>query len=259
MFKTDAIKREARKQAWKNDSFNPFRKINRAGTNADVEKGNGVVEGQQQKPPPLVNVASGPGYKSPQDGDFNRIQGEKQEESVAQAQETGMTDAKAEEVQPEPGRTSDPDSGSTAIEKDSTRSPVAQPKARRRFLRNPWKKDEEFVGEVDGEEEKPRKQPWYKGKELKHEPFTVRNQIHATILNSWINVLIIAAPVGIALHFAKVDGTIVFVVNFIAIIPLAAMLSFATEEIALHLGETLGGLLNASFGYARTLFSSYSN
>lgn len=58
-----------------------------------------------------------------------------------------------------------------------------------------------------------------------------------------------AAPVGIALHFAKVNDVVVFVVNFIAIIPLAGMLSYATEEIALRTGEVLGGLLNASFGY----------
>lgn len=57
------------------------------------------------------------------------------------------------------------------------------------------------------------------------------------------------APVGIALHFAKVNDVVVFVVNFIAIIPLAGMLSYATEEIALRTGEVLGGLLNASFGY----------
>ena len=56
------------------------------------------------------------------------------------------------------------------------------------------------------------------------------------------------APVGIALHFAKVDDVIIFVVNFIAIIPLAGTLSYATEEIALRTGEVLGGLLNASFG-----------
>lgn len=39
-----------------------------------------------------------------------------------------------------------------------------------------------------------------------------------------------------------------FSLNFIAIIPLAAVLSFATEEISTPLGETLGGLLNATFG-----------
>ena len=53
----------------------------------------------------------------------------------------------------------------------------------------------------------------------------------------------------IALNYTGINSKIVFCVNFIAIIPLAAMLSFATEEIALHVGESLGGLLNASFKY----------
>lgn len=38
--------------------------------------------------------------------------------------------------------------------------------------------------------------------------------------------------------------------NFIAIIPLAQLLSTGTEEIALYSGEVIGGLLNASFGNA---------
>src|SRR5262249_10627677 len=81
------------------------------------------------------------------------------------------------------------------------------------------------------------------------EPFTIVNQLQRTFLNSWINVLLFAAPVGIGLHFTAVNPIATFVVNFIAIIPLAATLSFATEEIALRTGETLGGLLNATFGY----------
>lgn len=82
-------------------------------------------------------------------------------------------------------------------------------------------------------------------------PFTVGNQLQRTLLSSWINLLLVAAPVGIALNYVKsIDRVVVFVVNFIAIIPLAAMLSFATEEIALRTGETLGGLLNATFGNA---------
>lgn len=98
-----------------------------------------------------------------------------------------------------------------------------------------------------------------KGKEsLQREPsslskgckpkFTVVGQLRATILNSWINVLFVFIPVGIALHFTSVSPVVIFVTNFIAIIPLAAMLSYATEEIALRTGETIGGLLNASFG-----------
>ncbi|KAM0431832.1 hypothetical protein ACHAPT_005083 [Fusarium lateritium] len=83
------------------------------------------------------------------------------------------------------------------------------------------------------------------------EPFTVANQLQRTFLNSWINILLIAAPVGIALNYVhSVNRIAVFVVNFIAIIPLAAILSFATEEIALRTGEVLGGLINATFGNA---------
>ncbi|KAL3467397.1 sodium/calcium transporter [Aspergillus heterothallicus] len=80
--------------------------------------------------------------------------------------------------------------------------------------------------------------------------FTFVGQFKATVLNSWINILLVAAPVGIALNYVDVPPVAVFVVNFIAIIPLAAMLSYATEEIALRTGETIGGLLNASFGNA---------
>jgi Ca2+:H+ antiporter len=65
-----------------------------------------------------------------------------------------------------------------------------------------------------------------------------------------MNVLVLAAPAGIMLHVVKANPIAIFVVNFIAIIPLPAMLSYATEEIALRTGETIGGLLNAFFGNA---------
>jgi hypothetical protein len=69
--------------------------------------------------------------------------------------------------------------------------------------------------------------------------------------------MLVFVPVGIALHEVEsVSRIVVFVVNFLAIIPLAAMLSFATEELALYVGETLGGLLNASFGNAVELIVS---
>jgi len=100
-----------------------------------------------------------------------------------------------------------------------------------------------------GDKKKPRKEHrLFKHVEPK-EPFTIRNQLQRTFLNSWINVLLLAAPVGIILGAVPgMNKIAIFVVNFIAIIPLAAMLSFATEEIALRKGETLGGLLNATFG-----------
>jgi Ca2+:H+ antiporter len=79
----------------------------------------------------------------------------------------------------------------------------------------------------------------------------VGRQIRAVLFPNWytINWLLVAVPIGIALHFVKgMSPLAVFVVNFLAIIPLAGILSFATEEIALRVGEVLGGLLNASFG-----------
>ncbi len=80
---------------------------------------------------------------------------------------------------------------------------------------------------------------------------TFGNLLQRSFLNSWINVLILAAPIGVGLNFVPgVSPIAVFLVNFVAILPLAAVLSFATEEIALRAGETLGGLLNATFGNA---------
>jgi Ca2+:H+ antiporter len=58
-------------------------------------------------------------------------------------------------------------------------------------------------------------------------------------------------PSSLYQHFAIPDQpTLIFVFSALSIIPLAALLGFATEELALRVGDTLGGLLNASFGNA---------
>jgi hypothetical protein len=49
------------------------------------------------------------------------------------------------------------------------------------------------------------------------------------LLRSWVNVLLVFVPVGIATHFANVDPNVVFAMNAIAVIPLAGLLTFATE------------------------------
>lgn len=77
----------------------------------------------------------------------------------------------------------------------------------------------------------------------------VGQQIRYVLFGAWINVLLVMVPIGFAVYYShSVSDIGVFLINFIAIIPLAAMLSNATEELALRVGETLGGLLNASFG-----------
>lgn len=93
-------------------------------------------------------------------------------------------------------------------------------------------------------------------KKKRRPKLSVVSQLKATLLGSWVNVLLVCVPIGFALRYSHSNGYAIFVVNFIAIIPLAAMLSFATEELAMYVGETLGGLLNASFGNATELIVS---
>ncbi|KAL5387089.1 hypothetical protein DPSP01_003699 [Paraphaeosphaeria sporulosa] len=85
----------------------------------------------------------------------------------------------------------------------------------------------------------------------------IGQQIRYVVFGAWINVLLVMVPVGFGVYYThKINDIGVFLINFIAIIPLAAMLSNATEELALRVGETLGGLLNASFGNAVELIVS---
>lgn len=67
---------------------------------------------------------------------------------------------------------------------------------------------------------------------------------------NYVNVLLVFVPLGIIAGLAGWSPVTQFILNFIAIIPLASLLAFATEELAVPLGQTLGGLLNATFGNA---------
>lgn len=87
-------------------------------------------------------------------------------------------------------------------------------------------------------------------------PIRVWNVTKVTLLSSWINILLLFVPLGIIAGERGWSAPAVFTLNFFAIIPLAAVLSFATEEIAHRLGETLGGLVNATFGNAVELIVS---
>ena len=74
--------------------------------------------------------------------------------------------------------------------------------------------------------------------------------------SNYVNVLLVFVPLGIIAGLLNWSPTVIFLLNFFAIIPLASLLSFATEELAVPLGETLGGLLNATFGNAVELIVS---
>lgn len=72
----------------------------------------------------------------------------------------------------------------------------------------------------------------------------------ATLISNYVNVLLVFVPVGIVAGALGWNDATVFTLNFFAIIPLASLLSFATEELAATMGQTLGGLMNATFGNA---------
>lgn len=79
---------------------------------------------------------------------------------------------------------------------------------------------------------------------------------YQTLVSSYANIFLVFVPLGIIAGACGWSPTVVFILNFFAIIPLAGLLSFATEELSVKLGETLGGLLNATFGNAVELIVS---
>ena len=72
-------------------------------------------------------------------------------------------------------------------------------------------------------------------------------------LNTLFSILLLFIPVSIAAHFLEWGDAVVFITACLGIIPLAAWMGTATEEIAVVLGPSLGGLLNATFGNATEL------
>ncbi|RMZ77174.1 hypothetical protein DV737_g4509, partial [Chaetothyriales sp. CBS 132003] len=81
--------------------------------------------------------------------------------------------------------------------------------------------------------------------------------VRRIITCSWINWLLVFVPAGIIMgilvdwaHVDAVSPSAVFAINAVAIIPLASMLAYATESVASKVGDTLGALMNVSFGNA---------
>lgn len=75
---------------------------------------------------------------------------------------------------------------------------------------------------------------------------------------SWINVLLVFVPVGIVAEAVHLSPAVIFAMNAVAIIPLAGLLSHATESVASRLGDTVGALLNVTFGNAVELIILYA-
>ncbi|KAK3486355.1 Sodium/calcium exchanger protein-domain-containing protein [Neurospora crassa] len=69
--------------------------------------------------------------------------------------------------------------------------------------------------------------------------------------NKLVNLMLVFVPVGIVV--SQLPGSspgLIFAMNALAIVPLAGLLSYATESVARKLGDSLGALLNVTFGNA---------
>jgi Ca2+:H+ antiporter len=74
------------------------------------------------------------------------------------------------------------------------------------------------------------------------------------LLKPSLDWLLIFVPVTLYLHFAlPAEHVLIFLSACLAILPLAGWLGHATEHLASHTGEGVGGLLNATFGNAAEL------
>jgi len=74
-----------------------------------------------------------------------------------------------------------------------------------------------------------------------------------SVKNILFSVLLLFVPISFAAHFLEWGELAVFITAGLAILPLAAWMGTATEEIAVVVGPILGGLLNATFGNATEL------
>jgi Ca2+:H+ antiporter len=76
----------------------------------------------------------------------------------------------------------------------------------------------------------------------------------AHLLKPSLNWLLVCVPIAAWLELAQPTAHVaIFIAACLAVLPLAGWLGRATEHLATHTGEGIGGLLNATFGNAAEL------
>jgi Ca2+:H+ antiporter len=81
-------------------------------------------------------------------------------------------------------------------------------------------------------------------------------RLNAAFLRSahgWPYLLVPLIPVAVVLEFAHAEATVIFAASALGIIPTAALMGRATEELAAKSGPGIGGFLNVTFGNAPEL------
>jgi Ca2+:H+ antiporter len=80
----------------------------------------------------------------------------------------------------------------------------------------------------------------------------------AGLPSKYLLVLVIFAPISTVMHLMHGNDIVIFVLAGLSVVPLAALISSSTEELAKYLGSSLGALLNATFGNAAELILTIS-
>jgi Ca2+/H+ antiporter len=80
-----------------------------------------------------------------------------------------------------------------------------------------------------------------------------RAELKTLIVDGPLNLLLFCIPVAIATYYGDTAEAVPFLFALLALAPLAERLGFVTEQLSLHTNETVGGLLNATFGNATEL------
>jgi Ca2+:H+ antiporter len=73
----------------------------------------------------------------------------------------------------------------------------------------------------------------------------------------WPYLLVPFIPIAVALELAHAEATIVFAASALGVIPTAALMGRATEELAARSGPGIGGFLNVTFGNAPELIIAF--
>jgi Ca2+:H+ antiporter len=80
----------------------------------------------------------------------------------------------------------------------------------------------------------------------------------SNFLRKPMNWLLLFIPITVALeHLAHVSAPVLFFMAAVAIVPIAAQIVGATEQLSHRTGDAVGGLLNATFGNAPELIIAF--
>ena len=67
------------------------------------------------------------------------------------------------------------------------------------------------------------------------------------------NILLFAVPIAFISESVGLSPAVTFIFSLLALAPLAERLGYVTEQLAMHTNDTVGGLLNVTFGNATEL------